>query len=132
MNDETPDGLHRMQYATHILEEVLGWPSKGNSELLADCLLSISKSRKISIKQAHGYMVRAIKLAREQGIEIDGHWFRNGEYTKMRPQTEFKGTYEPISKEEQARVEAWKKSPEYQAFLRESTERIEKAFAGRK
>jgi hypothetical protein len=97
VTDETPDGLHRNQYATHLLEEILGWPSKGNLELMADCLLSISKSRHISIKQAHGYMERAIRLAREQCIEIDGHWFRNGEYTKMRPAEKFNGTWKDPS-----------------------------------
>lgn len=85
MNEETPNGLHRMQYATHILEEVLCWPSKGNSELMADCLLALAKGKKLTDKQAHDYMVRAIKLAKAQDIKIDRFWFQGGEYTNIRP-----------------------------------------------
>lgn len=93
---ETPEGLHRMQYAIHILEEVLGWPSKGNCELIADCILSIAKARKLSVKQGHDYLVRAITLAGEQGITVDRFFFMEGTYTKMRPtkDEEFKGTFE--------------------------------------
>jgi hypothetical protein len=31
---DTPDGLHELQYARQVLEEVLGWPAKGNLELI--------------------------------------------------------------------------------------------------
>jgi hypothetical protein len=126
---ETPDGLHRNQYAAHLLEEVLGWPSKGNLELMADCLLSISKSRKISIKQAHGYMERAIKLAKEQCVEVDRLFFMNGIYTTMRPaKKDWEETYQPISKEERETAQAWRKTPEFQEFVKSWSERINKAF----
>lgn len=85
MTEETPDGMHRMQYAVHILEEVLCWPNKGNAELMADCLLSLCKGKKFSEKMAHDYMVRAIKLAKAQEIKIDRFWFQGGEYTNIRP-----------------------------------------------
>ena len=62
-NDDTPDGLHRMQYAAHILEELCGMPAKGNQEVVADCILALSKSKKLSIKQAHDYLARAVRLA---------------------------------------------------------------------
>lgn len=94
----TPDNLHRMQYAVHILEEVLCWPSKGNAELVADCLLALSKGKKLSDKQAHDYMVRAISLAKEQSFEINRFWFQGGEYTLMRPtHRESKAEVSPIS-----------------------------------
>ena len=38
----TPEGLHELEYARHLLEEVLGWPAKGNIELVADCIRAIS------------------------------------------------------------------------------------------
>lgn len=85
---DTPDGLHPMQLACHILEEILAWPAKGNAELMCDCLISLTKAKRLTPRQAHDYMVRAIGLAREQGVKLDAHWFRNGEYTHMRPVVE--------------------------------------------
>lgn len=85
MNEEIPDGLHPMQYGLHILEFSLGWPAKGNQELMADCLSSIMKTKGLTGKQAYKYMHRAISLAKEQAITIDGHWLRNGEYMNVRP-----------------------------------------------
>lgn len=82
---ETPEGMHRMQYAVHILEEVLCWPSKGNAELMADCILALCKGKKLSEKQAHDYLVRAIRLAKSQEIKVDRFWFQGGEYTHVRP-----------------------------------------------
>ena len=84
-NDETPDGLHRMQYAAHILEELCGMPSKGNQEIVADCILSLSKSKKLSIKQAHDYLARAVRLAGEQGTIVDRFFFTDAIYLRMRP-----------------------------------------------
>ena len=83
--DETPDGLHRMQYAAHILEELCGMPSKGNQEIVADCILSLSKSKKLSIKQAHDYLARAVRLAGEQGTIVDRFFFTDAIYLRMRP-----------------------------------------------
>lgn len=74
-----------MQYGLHILEFELGWPSKGNSELMADCLAAIGKTKKLSNVQAYKYMLRAIKLAKEQGVTVDRMFFMNGEYAQMRP-----------------------------------------------
>lgn len=87
MNDKIPDGLHPMQYGLHILEFELGWPAKGNQELMADCLTAIMKAKRLKEKQAYRYMVRAISLAKDQGVTIDGHWLRNGEYMNVRPQS---------------------------------------------
>lgn len=85
MKEETPDDLHELQYARHILEEVLGWPSKGNLEMVGDCLRSLMKAKRLTGKKAHGYMVRAIKLAQDEGRIIDHFFFSNGIYTQIRP-----------------------------------------------
>lgn len=81
---ETPEDLHSLEYARHILEEI-GWPAKGNLETVADCLHSISKARRLTPAKAHGYMARAVKLAQQQNIPIDKFWFLNGDYMKVRP-----------------------------------------------
>lgn len=107
---ETPENLHRLQYAQHILEEVLGWPAKGNVELVADCVLSISKVRHLSLQKAHDYMARAIKLAREQQIEIDRFWFMEGQYLNIRPESK---TALPYKKLDRAATEAEQNTPEF-------------------
>jgi hypothetical protein len=81
----TPDGLHELEYARHVLEEVLGWPAKGNIEMMGDCLRSIAKSRQLTNKKAHGYIVRAIMLARDQQVKVDHFFFQSGGYTAMKP-----------------------------------------------
>lgn len=83
--DDTPEGLHPMQYAVHIIEEILGWPLKGNAEMMADCITSVSKAKKLSHVQAYRYIVRAVGLAKEQSIEVNRFWFQGGEYMNMRP-----------------------------------------------
>lgn len=84
----TPEGLHAVQYAREIIEETLGWPSKGNIEIVADCLTSIARAKKLTLVKAHGYLKRAVLLAKDQGIEVNHFFFSNGEYMNVRPQKE--------------------------------------------
>src|SRR5512135_1851591 len=81
-----PEGLHELNYARHILEELLGWPSKGNLELIADCIRSISISRKLTLVQAHTYLQRVIRLAKQQQIPVNKFFFQDGVYTEIRPE----------------------------------------------
>ena len=83
---ETPEGLHRREYALHIIES-LCWPRKTNLEMFADCLESLCSERgkKLTPKQAHDYMMRAIRLAKEQCVKVDHFFFSSGEYMNMRP-----------------------------------------------
>jgi len=71
-----------------ILEN-LGWPNdRGQSPnllLITECLIAISKAKKLTASQAHSYMERAIRLAREQGVTVDRFFFRDGQYMSMRP-----------------------------------------------
>lgn len=110
----SPAGLSDLEYARHILEEVLGFPCKGNVELMADCLRSIGKSKSLGPQKAHGYMVRAIKLAKEQGINTDRMWFMSGEYMHVRPRSPVMQTYVKPTPAERAAFEAHKQTPEYQ------------------
>lgn len=121
MTIETPKGLTALQYAAHILEEHLGWPAKGNIELMADCLTAISKSKKLPLDKAHGYMVRAIKLAREQCIEVDRMFFMNGAYITIRPQRPVTSTHQRIDWEATRREQA---TPEYQALVAEFRKKL--------
>lgn len=96
MND-IPEDLHELEYARQILEEVLAWPAKTNLELIGDCLRSLGKSRRFTPVQAYKYMVRAIRLAKEQAIPVDRFFFMEGKCTEIRPQTETSvGTYQKI------------------------------------
>lgn len=129
MADEIPEGLHPMQYGTHLLEEVLGWPSKGNAEMMADCIISVSKAKKLSHVQAYKYIARAIRLAREQCIEVNRFWFQGGEYMNMRPHAE-NGIkqYEPIDREAVKREQS---TPEWEAASAKAREALKK-LAGMK
>jgi len=81
----TPDGFHSLNYARHLIEESIGWPVKGNLEMVAECLTSISKTKGLSLHRAHDYMARAIRLAKEQGVKVDHYFFQKGVYMEMRP-----------------------------------------------
>jgi hypothetical protein len=113
MTTEIPPGLHELEYARYILEEVLAWPAKSNLEMMADCLRSIGKSKKLKPEQACWYMLRAIKLAREQGLTLDRLFFLDGRYTAVRPEQSGIPLYKPIDKEALAREQA---TPEWQAL----------------
>lgn len=124
MNDDTPDGLHRMQYAAHILEELCGMPSKGNQEIVADCILALSKSKKLSIKQAHDYLARAVRLAQEQGIIVNRFFFTDALYLSMRPVTN--GVPEVDRKklaEQKAATAREQASPEWQALSEQARQK---------
>lgn len=82
---DVPEGLHVMQYGLHILEFTLGWPAKGNAELMADCLTALQKAKSLTAVQAYKYMLRAIGLAKEQNVTVDRMFFMNGEYSSIRP-----------------------------------------------
>jgi hypothetical protein len=122
-----PEGLHELEYARHILEEILGWPAKGNLELIGDCIRAVSISRKLTLVQAHAYLLRAIRLAKEQQISVDKFFFQDGKYTEIRP-TRVSESRLPWFKpptEERAALEAHKQTAEY----REAQQELERAWA---
>ena len=125
MADETPDGLHPMQYATHLLEEVLGWPSKGNAEMMADCIISVSKAKKLSHVQSYKYIARAIKLAREQCVEVNRFWFQGGEYMNMRPHPE-NGLKQYQPAWDKSRTVSEQSTPEWQEASAKAREALKK------
>jgi len=118
--DETPTDLTDLEYARHILENVLAWPARGNLELMADCLRSIGAAKHLKPVQAHSYMLRAITLAKEQGKTVDRLWFMGGEYTNVRPAKpeNFTG-YTPIDRKA---LEAEQATPEWQEAMQKLRE----------
>lgn len=113
--DFPPDDLHPLQYGRAILEEGLGWPAtKPNLELVAECIVALEKSRRLTSVKAYKYLLRAITLAKEQGITVDHYFFTEGKYTVVRPEKPNNGIplYKPIDKEALAREQA---TPEWQA-----------------
>ena len=81
-----PEGLTALEYARHILEFSLGWPARGNLELIADCITSVSKAKTGgNLVKAHSYMERAISLAKQQSIDLDRFFFMEGRYANVRP-----------------------------------------------
>lgn len=82
---EIPQDMTSLEYARHLLEFDLGWPCKGNLEMIADCLTSVSKAKNLALPRALIYLERAVKLAKAQEVKIDRFFFQNGEYTNIRP-----------------------------------------------
>jgi hypothetical protein len=114
MTDDVPDGVTELEYGRFILENILGWPAKNNLEMMADCLRSIGKSRRLTPVQSHKYMVRAIKLAKEQGIPVNHYFFTEGKYTEVRPQKE--NTALPLYKRiDRKALDREQSTPEWQA-----------------
>ena len=126
---DTPEGLHELQYARHILEEILGWPAKGNLELIGDCIRSISLAKKLTLQASHAYLKRAIKLAKEQQIPVDKFFFVDGKYMEIRPaQVNTSGGvpwFKSPTAEDRAALEAHKQTAGY----REAQQELERAWA---
>lgn len=84
---DVPEDLHSREYAMHLLEDDLAWPAtKFNLELMTECLTALCKSRKLAPVKAYRYMIRAVELAKKQGIPIDKSFFEHGKYTSVRPE----------------------------------------------
>jgi hypothetical protein len=83
--------------------------------LIADCITSVSKSRQIDLPRAHGYLERAIRLAKEQSVTVDRWFFQHGIYTSMRPKTEM-ASYRPMTPAERLAVEKDHNTPEFKAL----------------
>ena len=76
---ETPDGLHSVQYAVHICDE-LAIPKKGNMETVSECVEVLAKSRKCALSEAHDYLLARALAAKEAGETVNTFWFKDGKY----------------------------------------------------
>jgi hypothetical protein len=75
-----------LEHARQILRN-MGWPLAGNHELVSDCIQSIAKAKGLNFDQASSYLMRAVRLAKEQGIPVTRYFFQDGMYTEVRPVT---------------------------------------------
>lgn len=76
---ERPEGLHPMQYAAHICDELV-IPKKGNMETVASTIETLAKSRNTSPCEAHDYLLAKALTAKEAGETVNLFWFRDGKY----------------------------------------------------
>jgi hypothetical protein len=102
------------------------WPQvPSNINLIMEAITAISKgklckSRPHPAFSAYLWLDRQIEFARQQGITIDGFFFRDGGYTRVNaPPEEPKNEYKPPTKEELAALEVWKRSEEYAALRKQ-------------
>lgn len=91
-----------VNYAKWILEMELSLAAMHGRyyvELLTDTITAVSKSRRWSVHQAYKHLVRAVRLAKEQGIPVEMPvFFRDGLFDQMRPKA---GTpYGPVCEPE--------------------------------
>lgn len=109
---DIPSDLHELEYARAILENLLGWPAKSNLEVMADCLKSIGNTKKLTPFQSYRYMLRALELAKLQGIRVTKFWLLEGEYMNIRPPGQ--GRYKDYVNIDRKAVEAEQATPEWQ------------------
>ena len=85
MTEEVPKDLTELEYARHILEYTLGWPAtKSNLELVSGAITAITKFYRKPGHVAFKNLNERIEAARGQAIEINGHFFRDGEYMNVK------------------------------------------------
>jgi hypothetical protein len=77
-------GLPVLEHSRQSLRAI-GLPLAGNHELVADCIQSIAKAKALDFAKATEYLMRAVRLAREQGITVDRFFFQDGVYMEIRP-----------------------------------------------
>jgi hypothetical protein len=83
--DEVPDGLHPMQYAAKICDD-LGIPQKGNQQMISEALEAVSKSRLLRgrpMRDVFIWLSRRVRVAQDQGQKINNLWFMNGLYNEV-------------------------------------------------
>lgn len=111
-----PEELHSLEYARHLLENKLGWPPiKPNLELLADCVSSVSKARKITKAGACDWLEEQIGKARKRGIKVNRWWLQEGEYNNLDEEHVFRPTFQKIDPEktrEEQETQEWLASSE--------------------
>ena len=123
MTDSVPDGLSVMNYAAKICEDSLGWPAvRSNLELVGMCLESVAKKWRRSNRAAYIWMEKRIAAAKEAGIEINGMWFRQGEYNNRIPGQDHYDEPKRMTEADWQAVKADRASyfagPQYQEFLK--------------
>jgi hypothetical protein len=83
--EEVPAGLHQLNYATRLLED-LGLPASGSvTQLVASAISSFAKKEKVEKCEAYTRMLKRAKEDQEQGIEINRFWFDDGRYLPKSP-----------------------------------------------
>lgn len=97
--------------------------------MMADCITSVSKAKRLTLPQALIYLERAVKLAKEQSIKVDRYFFMDGEYLNIRPTAK---NQVPIFKpEDRTQIDAHQATKEWMETAQELRETI-KRLAGLK
>ena len=120
--ESIPEGLNEREYAMYALENGIGRPAtKANLELIASCIKSLSKTKGMSLQRAMQYLIRAVKLANEQGVDVDYGFFSDAVYLKMRPKTPLP-QYKPMTKEYWEETKRQQSGPEWDELKRKFDE----------
>ena len=123
-----PDDLHELEYARHLLENVLGWPAvRTNQELLGDCVNVVSKARKITKAGACDWLEVQIGKARKRGIKVNRWWLQEGEYNNLDEETVFRPTFQRV---DPVKTKAEQETPEWLAASLKARELLGKIASG--
>lgn len=76
--------LPALEHARIILRD-FGLPLTENHALVADCIQSIARARRLDLAGASEYLTGAIRQARAQGIPVNRFYFVDGTYMQFTP-----------------------------------------------
>jgi hypothetical protein len=75
-----PEGLHELNYAEKLLEDI-GWPAVyGNKVLVAAAIETAEKSLKVTPVKAYEALLSYIKADRDKGVKIDAFYFKESKW----------------------------------------------------
>jgi len=127
--ENAPDGLSVIQYATFICANMLAWPENpSNLHLVADSISAVAKKWRSTPRKAFIWMAKKLELAEQQGMVIDGFFFREGRYNTIHAEEKVSGSFKPMDAIEKAAIDAgmnkkfgsyedFKLSAEYREFI---------------
>lgn len=77
--EPTPDGLHPMQYATRLMEELEMPDTRGNKHAVTSAIEVVIRSGK-SPPSAYEFLLAQAKDAQDRGEVIDKFWFEDSKW----------------------------------------------------
>jgi len=88
--DEPPRGLHPLDYAKGLLENLNLGASPAVLTVVADAICRLAKQDGVDEAQATHRMLQLAQAARERGDKVDRFWFEDGDWATTSPKEKTK------------------------------------------
>ncbi len=80
--DQTPPGLHKLQYAGILLEEIGLTRTRGNLEPVAEAIVLAGRKHDLELHAAYDLVLARARAAIKEGETINRFWFEDGKFLK--------------------------------------------------